>query len=87
MPGAYYQKSSGGGRSRAAAPQVAPPSPKKPGLFAPKGEKELYKAIKVQDVKGWADDHRRPATRVSIPITYIAWSLWLILGGLVLVIA
>jgi tetratricopeptide (TPR) repeat protein len=58
VPGAYYQKSSGGGsprssggRSRAAAPQVAPPSPKKPGLFAPKGEKELYKAIKAQDVK------------------------------------
>jgi hypothetical protein len=59
VPGAYYQKSSGGGssrrsssaRSRDGAQQVAPPSPKKPGLFAPKGEKELYKAIKAQDVK------------------------------------
>jgi hypothetical protein len=58
LPGAYYQKSSGGGssrssgsRSQAAAQPVAPPSPKKPGLFAPKGEKELYKAIKAQDLK------------------------------------
>ena len=28
---------------------VAPAAPKKPGLFAPKGEKELYKAVKAQD--------------------------------------
>jgi len=53
-----HQKSSGGGssrssgaRSRDAAQQVAPPSAKKPGLFAPKGEKELYKAVKAQNVK------------------------------------
>ena len=26
-------------------------SPKKPGMFAPKGEKELYKAVKAQDPK------------------------------------
>jgi tetratricopeptide (TPR) repeat protein len=58
VPGVYYQKSSGGGSSRssgsrpqAAGQQVAPPSPKKPGMFAPKGEKELYKAIKAQDVQ------------------------------------
>jgi len=57
VPGVYYQKSSGGGssrsgsRSQSAAQQAAPPSPKKPGMFAPKGEKELYKAIKAQDVK------------------------------------
>jgi tetratricopeptide (TPR) repeat protein len=58
VPGVYYQTSSGGGRSQsrssrslARAEQVAPPSQKKPGLFAPKGEKELYKAIKAQDVK------------------------------------
>jgi tetratricopeptide (TPR) repeat protein len=50
VPGVYYQTSKGGG-SRAAAEQIAPPSPKKPGMFAPKGEKELYKAIKAQDVK------------------------------------
>jgi tetratricopeptide (TPR) repeat protein len=57
VPGVYYQSSKGGGprrsasRSQAAAPQAAPPSPKKPGLFAPKGEKELYKAIKAQDLR------------------------------------
>lgn len=59
VPGVSYQKSVGDGRSkgagsraRGAAPQpVAPPSPKKPGMFAPKGEKELYKAVKAQDVK------------------------------------
>jgi tetratricopeptide (TPR) repeat protein len=57
VPGVYYQKSSGGSRSRSsgsrspAAAQQMPPSPKKPGLFAPKGEKELYKAIKTQDIK------------------------------------
>jgi tetratricopeptide (TPR) repeat protein len=57
VPGVYYQKSVGGGRakggksrSRAAGAQpVAPAAPKKPGLFAPKGEKELYKAVKSQD--------------------------------------
>jgi tetratricopeptide (TPR) repeat protein len=52
VPGVYYQQSAGGGRSRAAdAQRAAPPAPSKPGLFAPKGEKELYKAIKAQDVQ------------------------------------
>src|SRR5947208_190121 len=56
VPGVYYQKSSSGGRprggpSRPAAAQPVAPSPKKPGLFAPKGEKDLYKAVKAQDVK------------------------------------
>jgi tetratricopeptide (TPR) repeat protein len=58
VPGAYYQKSIGGGgsrkgasRSRAATQHVAPPPPKKPGLFAPKGEKQLYKAVKGQNVQ------------------------------------
>jgi tetratricopeptide (TPR) repeat protein len=51
VPGVYYQKSSSGGsRSSALAQHVAPPSPKKPGMFAPKGEKELYNALKAQDV-------------------------------------
>jgi tetratricopeptide (TPR) repeat protein len=53
VPGVYYQTSKGGG-SRGASPgpeAAAPPSPKKPGMFAPKGEKELYKAVKAQDVK------------------------------------
>ncbi|HZQ64549.1 MAG TPA: DUF4236 domain-containing protein [Gaiellaceae bacterium] len=58
VPGVYYQKSVGGGRSRAgsrrpaaASQQAAPPTPKKPGLFAPKGEKALYKAVKAQDAQ------------------------------------
>ena len=56
VPGVYYQKGVGGGRSRsggsrAAAQQVAPPAPKKPGLFAPKGEKQLYKAVNAQDTQ------------------------------------
>src|SRR3954468_17767404 len=54
VPGVYYQSSKSRGSrqsgSTAAAQQAAPPSPKKPGMFAPKGEKELYKAIKAQDV-------------------------------------
>jgi Protein of unknown function (DUF4236) len=68
VPGVYYQKNSGGGRpqsgssrSPARAEQVAPPPQKKPGLFDPKGEKELYKAIKAQDVEGsslWASTTR-----------------------------
>jgi tetratricopeptide (TPR) repeat protein len=63
VPGAYYQKSVGGGGSRkgrsrgggsragstAQAPAAVPP--KKPGLLAPKGEKQLYKAVRAQDVK------------------------------------
>src|SRR5205809_5661782 len=55
VPGVYYQKSVGGGRSKGggsgagAAPPVAPPAPTKPSMFAPKGEKELYKAVKAQD--------------------------------------
>ena len=28
-----------------------PPAAPKPGLFAPKGEKELYKAVKAQDIQ------------------------------------
>ena len=53
VPGVSYQKSVGGGGSRSsgASPQAAPPSQRKPGLFAPKGEKQLYKAIKAQDVQ------------------------------------
>jgi tetratricopeptide (TPR) repeat protein len=57
VPGVYYQKSvSGKGSSKgasrpSAAPQAAPPTPKKPGLFAPKGEKQLYKAIQDHDAQ------------------------------------
>jgi tetratricopeptide (TPR) repeat protein len=53
IPGVYYQKSVSGKASsrrgsRAAVPAPAA-APKKPGLFAPKGEKELFKAVKAQD--------------------------------------
>src|SRR3954453_6301806 len=49
VPGLYYQQSVGSsGSPRGSVPQ--PLAPKKPGLFAPKGEKELYKAVKDQDV-------------------------------------
>jgi len=56
VPGVYYQKSvsgkssaSGASRSGAATQQAAPTAPKKPGMFGPKGEKQLYKAIQAQD--------------------------------------
>jgi tetratricopeptide (TPR) repeat protein len=56
VAGVYYQKSVSGKGSRrrstsAAAAQPAPSAPKKPGLFAPKGEKELYKALQAQDAQ------------------------------------
>src|SRR4029453_16482415 len=54
VPGVYYQSSKSGGGSNKNTPQPqasAPISPKKPGLFAPKGEKELYKAVKSQDAQ------------------------------------
>ncbi len=64
IPGVYYQTSVRGSRSPSSAPRARaaapPPSPKKPGLFAPKGEKELYKAIRAQDaqaVKRAGDAH------------------------------
>jgi tetratricopeptide (TPR) repeat protein len=50
VPGVYYQSSKGSGRT-AQPPPPAPIKPKKPGLFAPKGEKELYRAVGSQDVQ------------------------------------
>jgi tetratricopeptide (TPR) repeat protein len=51
IPGVYYQESaSRGGRSRAATPPAPAPKAAKPGFLAPKGEKQLYKAIGAQDV-------------------------------------
>ncbi len=64
IPGVYYQKGVGSGKrasgSRAAAPEPPAASPLKPGLFAPKGEKALYQAIKAQNVqaiRGVGDEH------------------------------
>jgi tetratricopeptide (TPR) repeat protein len=64
IPGVSYQKSVGGGRrvatTRQTAARTAAPSPVKPGMFAPKGEKQLYKAIKQQDVQAMkrvGDEH------------------------------
>lgn len=56
IPGVYYQESVRGGRPRssgraAASQPAAQPAPKKPGMFAPKGEKQLYKAVKAQDIQ------------------------------------
>jgi tetratricopeptide (TPR) repeat protein len=53
VPGVYYQQSV---RDSGDGPSGATPAPtdsllKKPGLFAPKSEKELYKAIKAQDAQ------------------------------------
>lgn len=68
IPGVYYQKTTGGssrgGAQRAASSPVG--RAKKPGLFAPKGEKELYKAVKAQDPKAMklvGDEH--PDFRLS----------------------
>jgi tetratricopeptide (TPR) repeat protein len=56
VPGVYYQSSKRGGsresKGQSTQPQgAAPVTPKKPGLFAPKGEKALYKAVKAQDAQ------------------------------------
>jgi tetratricopeptide (TPR) repeat protein len=60
VPGVYYQKSVSGSGSASRPAPAAPPAPPKPGLFAPKGEKQLYKAIRSQDVeaiKKVGDEH------------------------------
>lgn len=51
VPGVYYQKSLGSGRKGGSEAAASQAKPKKPGLFAPRGEKELYKAVKAQDVQ------------------------------------
>jgi tetratricopeptide (TPR) repeat protein len=65
VPGVYYQSSEGIGRS-AQPPPSAPIKSKKPGLFAPKGEKELYKAVGSQDVQAMKRvGERHPDFRIS----------------------
>src|SRR6187402_2457652 len=49
IPGVWYQESVAGSRSQPADGPVPPA--RKPGLFAPKGEKQLYKAIQAQDIQ------------------------------------
>jgi tetratricopeptide (TPR) repeat protein len=59
VPGVYYQESVRGGSSQS-EPAVPPTASPKPGLFAPKGEKQLYKAIKAQDlpaIRRVGDEH------------------------------
>src|SRR5512146_3176264 len=59
IPGVTYQASSGGrGRAGATASARQLPAPRsaaKPGLFAPKGEKQLYKALNAHDVQAVRD--------------------------------
>ena len=70
IPGVYYQTQSGSGHSakpptqsaapRAAAPPPPPAALPKPGLFAPRGEKDLYEAVKAQDphaIRKVGDEH------------------------------
>jgi tetratricopeptide (TPR) repeat protein len=73
IPGVTYQKgatSNRRGTTSRAATAAAAPRPAKPGVFASKGEKALFKAIRAEDVqaiKQVGDEH--PDFRVA------AWSL------------
>ena len=53
IPGLYYQSTHGGKKaspSRSRPAQAAPQArPVKPGVFSPRGEKDLYKALQKQD--------------------------------------
>jgi tetratricopeptide (TPR) repeat protein len=74
----YMDQTTGGRKStrtrsgnRTGAVQAAPAAPTKPGLFAPKGEKRLWKAGKAQDASAIAQageefpDYRVPAYSVA----------------------
>jgi tetratricopeptide (TPR) repeat protein len=71
IPGITYQGSSGGrGHTHAvtarARQPAAPHEAAKPGLFAPKGEKQLYKALKAHDARAIRDaGDRYPACRLA----------------------
>jgi hypothetical protein len=72
IPGVTYQKSAQSRNSRrtVARPAPAPSASPKPGIFAQKGEKQLFKAIRADDVaaiKRVGEDH--PDLRIG------AWSL------------
>src|SRR3954471_10432162 len=50
VPGVYYQSSSSAAaHRRTAAPAEYAPPPTRPGLFAPKSEKQLFKAWTAQN--------------------------------------
>jgi tetratricopeptide (TPR) repeat protein len=54
IPGVWYQQQTGSGGSRAKATQPVPATPvvpQKPGLFAPKSEKQLFKAWRAQNAE------------------------------------
>ena len=63
--GIRHTATSGGGRASSSSASRAPvappaPTPRKPGLMAPKGEKLLYKAVQTQDIdaiEGVGQDH------------------------------
>jgi Protein of unknown function (DUF4236) len=72
IPGVTYQKSvqARKGRRTVARPASGSITPPKPGIFAPKGEKQLFKAIQADDVaaiKRVGEEH--PDFRIG------AWSL------------
>lgn len=50
VPSVTLQRSVGGRRPASTPPIAVPAASTKPGLFAPKGEKQLYKAINAQDI-------------------------------------
>jgi hypothetical protein len=57
IPGVYYQQSvSGRGRKPTAAASASADRARKPGLFAPKAEKELYKAVGSEETDDDADE-------------------------------
>jgi tetratricopeptide (TPR) repeat protein len=52
IPGVWYQQQAGGGsrpKARQPAPVAMVARPQKPGLFAPKGEKQLFQAWQARD--------------------------------------
>lgn len=80
--GLSYRSTSGQARTRAAGRPAAPtssPKPIKPGRFAPKGEKDLYEAVKSDDlaaIERVAQEHQQFAVAASsiAGLTYFAGS-------------
>ncbi len=52
VPGLWYQQQAGGAaRARARQSASAPSAPRKPGMFAPKSEKQLFRAWQARDAE------------------------------------